>query len=87
LQYKPVYFCVGDCLYRSNRTDVYRVIFQCDGRQVKSSLKTTDPELASADARYIAKKLGAGDQWQRQTPAVCRIRHQDKRIDRVLPLV
>ena len=34
---------VGDCLYRSSRTDVYYAIFQRDGKQVKRSLKTTDP--------------------------------------------
>ncbi len=37
---------VGDCLYRSSVTDVYYAIFERDGRQVKRSLKTTDPELA-----------------------------------------
>ena len=35
----------GDRLYRSSRTDVYYAIFQRDGKQVKRSLKPTDPEL------------------------------------------
>ena len=37
---------VGDCLYRSAVTDIYYAIFERDGRQVKRSLKTADPELA-----------------------------------------
>ena len=49
---------VGDCLYRSSRTDVYYAIFQRDGKQVKRSLRTTDPELASSvEGRCTAKRL------------------------------
>jgi hypothetical protein len=38
---------VGDCLYRSSRTNVYYAIFQRDGKQVKRSLG------ASADAQRL----------------------------------
>ena len=50
---------VGDCLYRSSRTDVYYAIFQREGRQVKRSLKTTIPNSPSVVVRYIAKRSGA----------------------------
>jgi integrase len=48
---------VGDCLYRSTTTDVYYAIFQRDGRQVKRSLKTTDPELAKRRREEHRRKV------------------------------
>jgi len=48
---------VGDCVYRSSRTDVYYAIFQRDGKQVKRSLQTIDPELAMCGERYTARRL------------------------------
>jgi len=48
---------VGDCLYRSSRTDVYYAIFQRDGKQVKRSLKTTDPELAKRRREVHRQKV------------------------------
>src|SRR5437868_132801 len=54
----------GDCLYRSSATDVYYAIFQRDGRQVKRSLKTTDPELAKRrreDHRRKVERLTGSD--------------------------
>ncbi len=48
---------VGDCLYRSSRTDVYYAIFQRDGKQVKRSLKTTDPELAKRRREIHRQKV------------------------------
>jgi integrase len=48
---------VGDCLYRSSRTDVYYAIFQREGRQVKRSLKTTDPELAKRRREIHRQKV------------------------------
>ena len=48
---------VGDCLYRSTVTDVYYAIFQRDGKQVKRSLKTTDPELAKRRREVHRQKV------------------------------
>ena len=48
---------VGDCLYRSSLTDRYYAIFQRDGRQVKRSLKTTDPELAKRRREEHRRKV------------------------------
>jgi hypothetical protein len=48
---------VGDCLYRSSLTDVYYAIFERDGRQVKRSLKTIDPELAKRRLDDHRKKV------------------------------
>jgi integrase len=48
---------VGDCLYRSSRTEVYYAIFQRDGKQVKRSLKTTDPELAKRRREVHRQKV------------------------------
>jgi site-specific recombinase XerD len=48
---------VGDCLYRSSVTDVYYAIFTRDGRQVKRSLKTTDPELAKRRREEYRRKV------------------------------
>jgi len=48
---------VGDYLYRSSVTDVYYAIFQRDGRQVKRSLKTTDPELAKRRREIHRQKV------------------------------
>ena len=48
---------VGDCLYRSSRTNVYYAIFQRDGKQVKRSLKTTDPELAKRRREVHRQKV------------------------------
>jgi len=55
---------VGDCLYRSSHTHVYYAIFERDGRQVKRSLRTTDPELAKRrreDLRRKVERLTASD--------------------------
>jgi site-specific recombinase XerD len=55
---------VGDCLYRSSDTNVYYAIFQRDGRQVKRSLRTTDPELAKRrreEHRRKVERLTASD--------------------------
>jgi hypothetical protein len=54
--YKQIH--VGDCLYRSSRTDVYYASFQRDGKQVKRSLKTTDPELAKRRREVHRQKIG-----------------------------
>lgn len=48
---------VGHCLYRSTATDVYYAIFQRDGKQVKRSLKTTDPELAKRRREEHRRKV------------------------------
>jgi integrase len=48
---------VGDCLYRSSLTDVYYAIFERDGRQVKRSLKTADPELAKRRREEYRRKV------------------------------
>ena len=48
---------VGDCLYRSNLTDVYYGIFERDGRQVKRSLKTSDRELAKRRVEELRRKV------------------------------
>jgi site-specific recombinase XerD len=48
---------VGDCLYRSSLTDRYYAIFGRDGRQVKRSLKTTDPELAKRRREEYRRKV------------------------------
>jgi site-specific recombinase XerD len=54
---------VGDCLYRSNATDIYYGIFERDDRQVKRSLKTTDRELALrrvSELRVRVERLATG---------------------------
>jgi hypothetical protein len=48
---------VGDCLYRSSLTDVYYAIFERDGRQVKRSLKTADPELTKRRREEYRRKV------------------------------
>lgn len=48
---------VADCLYRSDATGIYYAIFERDGRQVKRSLKTTDPELAKRRRNDLRTKV------------------------------
>ena len=48
---------VGDCLYRSDITNIYYAIFRRDGKQKKKSLKTTDRELAKRKIEELRRQV------------------------------
>ena len=48
---------VGQCLYRSNVTNLYYAILKRQGKQIKKSLRTTDPSLAKRKLRDLENKV------------------------------
>ena len=55
---------VGHCLYRSSETQIYYAILKRAGKQIKRSLKTTDPALAKrrlAEFQEKAARLSGGE--------------------------
>jgi len=48
---------VGQCLYRSDQTNVYYAILKRQGRQIKKSLRTTDAAMAKRKLRELEGKV------------------------------